>query len=230
MKREIMVVDDERTVRVALKGVLEAAGYRVRVAADAAGAIEAIRDKRPDLVLLDVMMPMTDGFDACSKIKKSAPDLPVVFLTALDSPSFEIQGLEKGGDDYIAKTSCEEVLLARIASVLRRVSRDNEGGSFYFGDWLVEPAGFFMVSGGSSRKVLLSEREVAILRAFACHPGEVFNRDYLSMTFKLGEEDIGYEAVSMLIVRLRAKLGKDGRLIRTIRGMGYIYDPLHRRS
>ena len=230
MKREIMVVDDERTVRVALKGVLEAAGYRVRVAADATGAIEAIRDKRPDLVLLDVMMPMMDGFDACSKIKKSAPDLPVVFLTALDSPSFEIQGLEKGGDDYIAKTSCEEVLLARIASVLRRVSRDNEGGSFYFGDWLVEPAGFFMVSGGTSRKVLLSEREVAILRAFACHSGEVFNRDYLSRTFKLGEEDIGYEAVSMLIVRLRAKLGKDGRLIRTIRGMGYIYDPLHRRS
>ncbi len=226
MQREILIAEDERVIRKAVKTILEGAGYLVREASDGLDALTQVREKRPDLILLDIMMPLMDGRTACEEIRKFDPDLPIVFLTALDSPDDEIKGLKSGGDDYISKTSREDILLARVAASLRRSQSDKTSGCFRFGNWTVDPAGLFMTLDGTSKKTFVSDRELALLRAFYNHPNEIFSRDYLAHALTVGNEDLSDETLTMLIVRLRAKLEDDGRLIRTVRGAGYEYIPL----
>lgn len=225
MQREILIAEDERIIRKAVKNILEGAGYLVREASDGHDALAQVREKRPDLVLLDIMMPLMDGRTACEEIRKSDPDLPIVFLTALDSPDDEIKGLKSGGDDYISKTARDDILLARVASALRRSQSSGGAGCFAFGSWTVDPAGLFMTENATSEKTFLSDRELAVLRAFCSHPNEIFSRDYLAHSLAGGDEDLSDETLTMSIVRLRAKLKDDGRLIRTVRGAGYEYIP-----
>ena len=120
---EILIVDDERTVRAGLARLLAAAGYVVREARDGESALTAVAARRPDLVLLDVMMPGQDGFAVCARLLETDRDLPVVFLTAKDSESDQVRGLEVGADDFLSKTVGEEVLLARIRKSLARAAK-----------------------------------------------------------------------------------------------------------
>ena len=120
---EILIVDDERMIRAGLAQLLSGAGFTVREARDGKSALVAVAERRPDLVLLDVMMPGMDGFKVCEKLLASDRDLPVVFLTAKDSESDQVRGLEVGADDFLSKTVGEEVLLARVRKALARVAR-----------------------------------------------------------------------------------------------------------
>lgn len=223
MRTEILLVDDERVIRAALRGILEDAGYLVTEAADGRAAVDAVRSRRPGLVLLDVMMPVMDGRATCAEIRKFDKSLPVVFLTALDSAENEIDGLKAGGDDYVSKTARTDVLLARVASALRRVSDDAAGGDFVFGRWYIDSAGGFMSREGSCAKTPLSEREIAVLRAFRDHPGKIFSRDYLARMICDEADGLTDEALTMFFVRLRSKLGDDAFLVKTVRGCGYVY-------
>ena len=108
---EILLVDDERTVREGLKRLLESEGFAVRTARDGVDALAKLSDKRPDAVLLDVMMPKLNGFALCTELRKTDALLPVVFLTAKDSEADEIRGMGLGADDYVSKSAGEEVLL-----------------------------------------------------------------------------------------------------------------------
>ena len=173
---DILLADDERSIRTLLKGVLESRGYAVRTAANGNQALALYGARRPDLLLLDVMMPGMGGIEVCEAVRRGDADTPIVFLTALDSEADELRGLGVGADAYIAKTVSEEILLARIAAALRRSERLSCG--FDFGSWRVEPLRLAM-RGANGEETPLSEREVAILRAFADHPGEVFARDAL---------------------------------------------------
>ena len=120
---EILIVDDERMIRAGLAQLLSGAGFVVREARDGESALAAVATRRPDLVLLDIMMPGMDGFEVCGKLLEADRDLPVVFLTAKDSESDQVRGLEVGADDFLSKTVGEEVLLARIRKALARGRR-----------------------------------------------------------------------------------------------------------
>ena len=120
---EILIVDDERMIRAGLARLLSGAGFAVREARDGKSALAAVAERRPDLVLLDVMMPGMDGFEVCEKLLAAERDLPVVFLTAKDSESDQVRGLEVGADDFLSKTVGEEVLLARVRKALARTAR-----------------------------------------------------------------------------------------------------------
>ena len=122
---EILIVDDERMIRAGLAQLLSGAGFSVREARDGKSALAAVAERRPDLVLLDIMMPGMDGFEVCEKILASDRDLPVVFLTAKDSESDQVRGLEVGADDFLSKTAGEEVLLLRGSVRLSPEWRDS---------------------------------------------------------------------------------------------------------
>ena len=120
---EILVVDDELAIRKGLAAMLEGAGYSVRTARDGIAALGVIHAQRPDLVLLDVMMPLMDGFKVCEEIRKRDRDLPIVFLTAKDADEDQVRGLEVGADDFVSKSSDSAVLLVRIRKALERAER-----------------------------------------------------------------------------------------------------------
>ena len=222
---DILLADDELAVRKLLKGVLEGRGYVVRTAANGDQALGQYHARRPDLLLLDVMMPCMGGLEVCRAIRREDPETPIVFLTALDSEADEIRGLGVGADAYVAKTVSEDVLLARIAAALRR--SEGVSADFAFGDWRVEALGLVMRSK-SGDEVALTEREVAMLRAFALHPGEVFSRDGLLTQFWGRGSAASESTVNVAMFKLRAKLGADGDGIEAVRGVGYVYRPRRR--
>lgn len=217
---DIIVADDEPAIREGLSALLESEGYSVRTAADGKEAVRLHGERRPDLVLLDVMMPHTNGFAACVEIRRADQDVPVIFLTAKDGEMDELRGLSVGADDYISKTASEAVMLARIAAVLRRTRAASSPASFAFGPCRVDAAQMRIFSPDGSGEDI-SPREVAILRFFASHPGEVLSRDFLLTRFWGMDFDGGDAALTVALHRLRAKLGPSSHIIETVARQGY---------
>ena len=120
---EILLVDDERSIRDSLSCQLREAGFTVRVAANGAAGVEVFRERRPDLVLLDVMMPGMDGYAVCEAMRCADRETPIVFLSALDAEDDQIRGLAAGADDYVSKTASPALLEARIRKALERADR-----------------------------------------------------------------------------------------------------------
>ncbi|MGN0855613.1 MAG: response regulator transcription factor [Kiritimatiellia bacterium] len=221
---EILLAEDDRIFRQALAGMLSAAGYAVRTAADGAAALRLFRMKRPDLVLLDVMMPIQDGFSTCREIRALDPAVPALFLTAKDAEADELAGRGLGADDYIPKTVSAAVLLARLAGVLRRAVPVVESPVFSFGEWTVDPLRLQMTMARAPA-VDLTERELALLRHFADHPGEIFSKDFLLTRFWGASTDCTEGAVSTALCALRGKLGPSADRLETVWGRGVRYRP-----
>lgn len=221
---DVILADDERVVRQVISGLLEANGYAVRSAKNGEEALRLYQERRPDLLLLDVMMPKGDGYEVCAAIRKTDVETPVLFLTALDSDQDELRGLDAGADIYIPKTVSDEVLLARIAAAIRRHRRTEPTGDFDFADRHVEPARLSM-RAKDGPPVSLSEREVAILRWFAGHPREVFSRDFLFTRFWGASFEGNDSTLSIAILRLREKLGAAAAGLKSVRGSGYVWRP-----
>lgn len=222
VRSELILADDERVLRTSLARLLERNGYLVRTATNGEEALRLYRERRPGLMLLDVMMPNGSGLEVCRAVRKVDADTPVIFLTALDSEADELKGLGVGADGYISKLVSNEVLLARIAAAVRRHRHEEPTGDFDFAAWHVDPAGLSMRRPDGDA-VSLSEREVAMLRWFAGHAGEVFSRDFLETKFWGVDFEGGDSALKLTIFRLREKLGADGDRIQTIRGSGYVF-------
>lgn len=224
MAAKIILAEDGRICRHAISNMLVLAGYEVREAKNGAEAVSLFRKENADLMLLDVMMPVKNGYDVCREIRALGSDVPVIFLTALDSEPDELSGFSAGGDDYVSKTSSRELLLARISAALRRRGQDGQddsGVNFSVGGWTVEPMkGIMSLDGGKTENLTL--RETEILRLFSRNAGCVFSRDFLLAKF-WGIEYSGTEsAVSQAISRLREKLGADnGCLIESVYGQGF---------
>ena len=215
---DILLADDDRAVREALRKLLVERGYVVRCASNGDRALALYREHRPDLVLLDVMMPRTGGYAVCEEIRSEDQDTPILFLTALDSDTHELRGLGLGADAYIPKTVSEDVLLARVAAALRR--SDVSPADFLFGHWHVEPLKMSM-RDKSGEAVPLGDREIAILRMLAMHPDEVVSRDMLLTRFF--SPDARETSLTIVMSRLRDKLGVAGADIKSVRGVGYAY-------
>lgn len=225
-QKTILLAEDECSVREGLVALFESEGYAVRATADGVQAVEAFLARRPDLVLLDVMMPGKNGFTVCREILARDSSVPVLFLTAKDSEADELRGLMLGATDYISKTASQAVLLARVANALARAVRTHpaQTGGFPFAGQHVDTAQNRLVSPAGTM-VDLTLREVELLRCFAAHPNELLSRDFLLTRFWGLDYEGNESAVSVAISRLRDKLGPSGSRIETVYGNGYRFCP-----
>ena len=217
----ILLVEDDASTSEAVAMALEGHGHQVDTAATGDEALDRWRRGRPDLVLLDVMLPGRDGLDVCREIRRE-DRVPIIMLTARSDPIDIVLGLESGADDYVTKPFETRVLLARIKAVLRRGERDPDEHLLRYGDLTIDPAG--MVVTKASQEVRLTRTEFRLLLELARRPGQVFTRTILLERVW----DYGYlgdsRLVDVCVQRLRAKVETDPgepTLIHTVRGMGY---------
>jgi two-component system response regulator MprA len=219
----ILVADDDQPVRESLRRSLAFNGYDVELAADGAQALAAIADRRPDAVVLDVLMPRLDGLETCRRLRASGDDLPVLMLTARDAVADRVAGLDAGADDYLPKPFALEELLARLRALLRRTHRDESGAGepLRFADLTLD-LGTREVRRGD-RSVRLTRTEFGLLEMFLRHPRQVLTRAQIL------DEVWGYDfptagnSLEVYVGYLRRKLeaGGESRLIHTVRGVGY---------
>ncbi len=168
----VLVVDDEENIRYLLSAALRHAGMEIEEAADGLAAVEAVRTFRPDLVLLDVMLPDLDGFEVCRRLRSDGCGAPVIFLTARDATEDKVRGLTQGGDDYVTKPFSLEELLARIRVALRRTGfGDDVEGRLEFSDLEMDEDAHRVWRAGTP--VELSPTEFKLLRYFLLNPNRV---------------------------------------------------------
>ena len=217
----ILLVEDDASVREAVALALEGDGHRVETAVSGEEALSRWRQSRPDLVLLDVMLPGTDGFEVCRQIRRD-DQVPIVMLTARSDPIDVVVGLESGADDYVTKPFETRVLLARVKAVLRRQAREPQARAVRVGDLVVDAAAMTVTKGGV--EVHVTPTEFRLLHELVRRPGQVFTRALLLQQVwdydYLGDSRL----VDVCVQRLRAKVEDDParpRLIQTVRGVGY---------
>ncbi len=217
--KTILVVDDAPNIVELLRLYLEGAGYATLVATDGPSAVEAHRKHRPDLVVLDVMLPGLDGFEVCRAIRREA-DTPVIMLTARTDDIDAIVGLELGADDYVTKPFNPRALVARVKAILRRTDGTVRlGRPIEVGTLRIEPRRREASVG--DRVVELRAREFDLLAALARDPGVVLSREAL-LEDVWGTDFPGEtRTVDVHVSELRKKLGPDGPTIESVRGIGY---------
>jgi DNA-binding response OmpR family regulator len=217
--KTILVVDDAPNIVELLRMYLEGAGYATVVATDGPTAVELHRKHRPDLVILDVMLPGMDGFEVCRAIRREA-DTPVLMLTARTDDVDAIVGLELGADDYVTKPFNPRALVARVKAILRRTDGTVRlGRPIEVGSLRIEPRRREVFVG--ERGVELRAREFDLLAALARDPGVVLSREAL-LEDVWGTDFAGEtRTVDVHVSELRKKLGPDGPTIESVRGIGY---------
>ena len=216
---EVLVAEDDPVIRRAVKAALASEGYSVRETPDGASALRAFGEKRPDLVLLDVMMPATDGFEVCARIRAVDARVPIIFLTARSSEDDKVKGFGLGADDYIVKPFGVRELLARVASALRR-SDARTPQIIPIGDVKIDPRKA-TVAVADGEAVPLTARELRILMFFASRPDEVLSRNDLLDTC-WGVDYYGTtRTLDQHILVLRKKLGAAAHRLVSVRSLGY---------
>lgn len=222
-KRRLLVVEDDEDILELVAYNLVKAGYRVTRAATGREALARVAEEPPDLVVLDLMLPETDGTEVCRRLKGDANTsaIPVVMLTAKGEESDIVAGLELGADDYITKPFSPKVLLARIRAVLRRKEKgDAEADAVIQVHNLVIHPGRREVSV-DGQPVDLTYTEFSVLHVLARRPGWVFTRYQIVDAVRGGDYDVTDRSVDVQIAGLRKKLGGAGDHIQTVRGVGY---------
>jgi two-component system, OmpR family, response regulator len=220
---QVLVVDDERNIRELVEVALKFHGCAVSTAASGKDALRQVEAGKPDLVVLDVMMPDIDGFEVCRRLRAAGNDVPVIFLTAKDTSSDTVTGLAIGGDDYVTKPFSVEALVARVRAVLRRASRTGERtstGPLRVADLELDEERWTVHRGGV--QVDLSPTEFRLLAYLMRHQGRVLTRAQL-LEQVWGWDYAGEsQVVETYISYLRRKLDPlGGPLIHTQRGVGY---------
>ncbi|MEU0652503.1 response regulator transcription factor [Streptomyces albogriseolus] len=227
----VLVVDDDPTVAEIVTGYLDRAGYVVDRAGDGPDALARAAAHRPDLVVLDLMLPGMDGLEVCRRMRGHGP-VPVIMLTARGDEDDRILGLEVGADDYVTKPFSPRELVLRVGSVLRRARPAGDASGSGAGSGLLRAAGL-TVDPEARRAVkngielALTVREFDLLAFFLAHPGRAFAREEL-MREVWGWDFGDLSTVTVHVRRLRGKVEDDParpRLIRTVWGVGYRFDP-----
>lgn len=222
----ILIADDNRQITSILQEYVRKEGHTPYAAFDGREALELFHRYKPDVVLLDVMMPMLDGFEVCREIRKTS-DTPVIMITARGEDFEKIMGLDIGADDYIVKPFSPGEVMARVRAVLRRIAREDEQKKQVISyENLTINLDEYIVDVGGSR-VLLTKKETEILWTLATNMNKVFSRDNL-LNSLWGYDYLGdTRTVDSHIKRLRAKLDHEkheGWEIRTIWGVGYKFE------
>ncbi|WP_030976632.1 response regulator transcription factor [Streptomyces sp. NRRL S-1824] len=222
----VLVVDDEPDVTDVLAGVMAGEGWQVRTAADGVSALATARDFRPDAVVLDWMLPDLDGLHILRALRREAPSVCVLFLTARDAVEDRIAGITAGGDDYVTKPYSLEEVLARLRGLLRRAGMTTEPGTnrLTVGDLVMDEEAREVRRGGTT--VDLSRTEFELLRFLMRNPRRVLSKDQI--LDRVWAYDFGGRAhvVELYISYLRKKIDA-GRtpMIHTVRGVGYVLKP-----
>jgi two-component system response regulator MprA len=216
----ILVIEDERQIAELLRRGLIYEGYSVEVARDGEVGLEAARDRPPDLVLLDLMLPGIDGLTVCKRLR-AASSVPILVLTAKEAVPDRVAGLDAGADDYMVKPFNFDELSARVRALLRRGQPQATLETLTFADLKLNPATYEVFRG--DRRIELTAREFELLTLLMQHPRQVLTRDVLYD--RIWGYDFGGESniIEVYIRYLRAKLEEGGepRLIQTVRGVGY---------
>jgi DNA-binding response OmpR family regulator len=222
MNETILVVDDEQRILKLARDYLESGGYQVKTASDGQTALAIAHREKPDLIILDLMLPEMDGWDVCRMLRRES-DVPIIMLTARVEESDQIVGLELGADDYITKPFSPRLLVARVRAVLRRVHGDiYKPGFITTGDLEIDTNGHRVTLAGE--QIQLTRIEFNLLSTLSQHPGQTFSRAQLLDRLH-GNFVEGYDrSIDAHIKNLRRKIESnpsDPHYIRTVYGVGY---------
>ncbi len=224
-KEHILVIEDEEDILALVHYNLIKAGYRVDCATSGEEGVAMALSLRPDLILLDLMLPGIDGFEVCRRLRADSgtASVAVIMLTAREEEADIVSGLETGADDYISKPFSPQVLKARIQAVLRRRGRtkDESGGgeTLVIHDLIIDPGRNKVIAAG--QEVELTLTEFRVLQLLAGRPGWVFTRTHIVDAVRGESYAVTDRSVDVQIVGLRKKLGDSGVYIETVRGVGY---------
>jgi two-component system, OmpR family, response regulator len=221
VEAKLLVVEDDPNIVELLSASLRFAGFEVRTATSGSGGVIAFKEQRPDLVVLDVMLPDLDGFEVIRQMRADGVRTPVVFLTARDATEDKVRGLTLGGDDYVTKPFSLEELTARIRAVLRRTAGEQSSPKLSFADLTLDEETHEVHRAG--KLVQLSPTEFKLLRYLMLNPNRVLSKaqilDHVWNYDFRGDDNI----VESYISYLRRKIDSvSPRLIQTLRGVGYV--------
>lgn len=220
--KKILIVDDEAVIREMISIALEMAGYQCIEAANAQQAHELVVDQKPDLILLDWMLPGSSGIELARRLKRDqlTRDIPIIMLTAKVDEDNKVHGLEVGADDYVTKPFSPRELVARLKAVLRRSSQDDGEVPLEAGAIVLDPLGQRLTIGG--RPAEIGPTEFRLLRFFLTHQDRAYTRGQLLDQVWGGNVYLEERTVDVHIRRLRKTLGRaHEHLVQTVRGTGY---------
>jgi two-component system phosphate regulon response regulator PhoB len=225
-KDKILVIDDEKDILDLVEYNLKQNGYKVTCVATGEEALDAARSFKPDLILLDLMLPGVDGFDVCKDLK-SQPDtqeIPVIMLTAKSEDIDVVTGLELGADDYITKPFSPRVLIARVRAILRKKNKLSEAQKT--GDKIIRVQDIVIDTRKhlvrvNDKTIDLTFSEFRLLQLLAERPGWVYSRYQIVDDIRGEDYPVTERSVDVQVVGLRKKLGSSGKYIQTVRGVGY---------
>lgn len=231
MNGHCLVVDDDAEIRTSLTAYLQGFGWQVSAAADGQAMRQMLSAARPDVIVLDLMLPGEDGLSLLRWLSSQADAPPVLMLTARGDTMSRVIGLELGADDYLAKPFEPRELVARLQALVRRVHKgsqplDDDTRLLRFGRWRFDRMTRQLINTDDVG-IALSSAEFRLLAAFTQRPGRVLSRDQLIELTRAPGVEVNDRSIDLAVSRLRAKLGDTARepsLIRTVRGEGYLFD------
>jgi two-component system alkaline phosphatase synthesis response regulator PhoP len=222
---KILVVDDEQDILQLIRHSLNKEGFEVHIAMNGQQAIDKAKQIIPDLILMDVMMPIMDGMEACRQLKEdpTTKNISIVFLTARSEEFAELAGFEAGADDYVAKPIRSRVLLSRIKALLRRQNGSSpreESQKIEFGNLVIDREKFVIEYNGKSLQ--FPRKEFELLSFLASKPGRVFSRDEILENVWGNEVLVVDRTIDVHVRKIREKL--DDKFIYTVKGVGYKFE------
>jgi DNA-binding response OmpR family regulator len=221
-KKRILLIEDEEDIAALIKLQADLSGYKLHVEVDGVNGYRAVEREKPDLVLVDIMLPGQNGFDVCRKIKNNGDlkNIPVIILSAKGEELDMILGLELGADDYVSKPFSPKVLFSRIKAILRRGKEPEKAPKLLsFGDFTLDISRYLLKKNGEPVTITLSE--FGILKRLLSQQGKVLTRNQLLNDVHNDDVFIVDRNIDVHIASLRKKLGPNFNWIETVRGVGY---------
>src|SRR5450432_4315236 len=221
----ILIIEDDAAMLRGLKDNFEYEGYIVKTATDGERGLDAVFKIKPDLLILDLMLPKINGYELCQRVRKEKLALPIIMLTAKGQESDIVLGLKVGADDYVTKPFGIRELLARAEAFLRR-RREQEPGVHRFGDCVLDVAAHRFTRGG--KEIKLSPKEFDLLRFFLAHPGRAYSREEILNAVWGYDRMVTPRSIDRFINALRNIIEHDPqhpKFIQTIRELGYKFEP-----
>jgi two-component system alkaline phosphatase synthesis response regulator PhoP len=221
--KKILIADDEPDILEIVHYNLKNEGYEVYTARDGDDALVKAKQLKPDLIILDIMMPKKTGVEVCSilRTQPAFKDTLIIFLTALSDESSQIKGLDTGADDYVNKPISTKVLVSRVNALFRRISKpENENSSLQFDKLLIDPLQYIVKV--NNEEMTLAKKEFELLYLLAARPGRVFLRNEILNQVWGNDVIVGDRTIDVHIRKIRQKLDMD--CITTVKGVGYKFN------
>jgi two-component system alkaline phosphatase synthesis response regulator PhoP len=221
-EKRILIADDEPDILEIIKYNLQINGYGVETAKDGDEAIKKAKEFKPDLIILDIMMPKKNGIEVC-KILRSQPEFNetvIIFLTALNDELSHVKGLEYGADDFITKPVSPNIIISKVNAIFRRLNKSEESKLIEHGDIKIDPEQFMVYYKGNP--INLAKKEFELLYFLATKPGRVFLRNEILSQIWGSEVIVGDRTIDVHVRKIRQKIGIE--CIKTVKGVGYKFE------